>query len=171
MTNTWSRVTQQLIARYFGAMACPHSQFLLRTKMFHFDTNPLPYVSCFIRWLRRAFHFHDASSANAQINYRAWGWSRKSTTYYGSGRPFWATVLIQCSSSLLHPVLQFQSSWSSAAVPVCLIHCSGSILPHLVFQFIYLIQYSSPEDFNFLIVYFCFCTIFFCKFHLFLNNH
>ena len=92
MTNTWSRVTQQLIARYFGAMACPHSQFLLRTKMFHFDTNPLPYVSCFIRWLRRAFHFHDASSANAQINYRAWGWSRRSTTYYGSGRPFWATV-------------------------------------------------------------------------------
>ena len=81
--------------------------------------------------------------------------------------------LIQCSSSSLpHPVLQFQStsssaavpvpsSWSvlpvsSASVPVYLIQCSSSSLPHPVLQFqstssspavpVYLIQWCSSSS-------------------------
>ena len=61
--------------------------------------------------------------------------------------------LIQCcSSSLPHPVLWFHA--------VCLFHCSGSILPHPV----YLIQYSSPEDFNFS------CSLFLFLYNFFLSN-
>ena len=86
--------------------------------------------------------------------------------------------LIQCSSSslpdpvppvpvyLIHAVLQFQSTSSSALVP-----CS---LPHPLLRFhptsssvpvpVYLIQYSSPEDFNFS------CSLFLFLYNFFLSN-
>ena len=60
--------------------------------------------------------------------------------------------LIQCSgSSLPHPVLQIQSTSSSAAVPVYFIQCPSSILPHPVLQLqsTSSTEYSSPEDFNY----------------------
>ena len=54
--------------------------------------------------------------------------------------------LIQCfRSSLPHPVLQFQSTSSSAAVSVYLIQCSSSILPPPVF---YLQPTSSSLQFQ-----------------------
>ena len=72
--------------------------------------------------------------------------------------------LIQCcSSSLPHPVLWFHA--------VCLIHCSGSILPHPVFQF-QSTSSSTPVQKTLisLVVYFCFCTIFFFQISLYCYN-
>ena len=44
--------------------------------------------------------------------------------------------LIHCSSSSLpHPMFQFQSTSSNVPVPVYLIQCSSSSLPHPMFQF------------------------------------
>ena len=71
--------------------------------------------------------------------------------------------LIQCcSSSLPHPVLWFHA--------VCLIHCSGSILPHPMFQF-QSTSSSTPVQKTLisLVVYFCFCTIFFFQISPFLS--
>ena len=75
------------------------------------------------------------------------------------------------SSSLPHPLLQFQSTSSSAPVPIYLIHYSSSNLPHPLLQFqstasitllpVYLIHYSSPEDFYFPVSLLLFLYIFF----------
>ena len=59
----------------------------------------------------------------------------------------------RATSILPHPVNWFQSNLFGALVPSYLIQCSSSSLPHPV----YLIQYSSPEDFNFSLIS---CTFF-----------
>ena len=91
--------------------------------------------------------------------------------------------LIECSSSSLpDPVLQIQSTSSSAAVPAYLIQCFRSNLPHPLLQFqstsssapipVYL---TSPEDFNFCCSFFLFLYIFFLSnftfFELLLYNN
>ena len=78
--------------------------------------------------------------------------------------PLVPVYLIQCcSSSLPHPVLWFHA--------VCLIHCSSSILPHPVFQF-QSTSSSTPVQKTLisLLVYFCFCTIFFFQISLYCYN-
>ena len=93
--------------------------------------------------------------------YRCPGWGRRRSLQVTRSSPVWG------SSSLPNPVLQFQSSWSSASGsslphPVLLFQSTSSSalvpcsLPHSLLRFhptsssapvpLYLIQYSSPED-------------------------
>ena len=95
-----------------------------------------------------------------------------------------------CSCSLAHPALQFQSTSSSALVPFSLLHLvlqlqspsfiapirpTSSSVPvafsnsrstsSSVPMSVYLIQYSSPEDFNFSLIS-CSIFLFLCIFFL-----